>query len=264
MSEQPDASAAAGGQAAAARSGRSTGRVLLVVLGIVVVLGLLLVVADLIARNIAQQRVAAEIEQQLPDGVEGAVDVRIGGFSVIAQYLSGRMDEVALSAPELDVDGSPVAVDVVMHGVPVDLDQPVGRVAATLAIDEGSLNRLVEGEGIGELTLGDGTVGYEGSAQVLGLTVDYSATATAEAAGDRVLLTPVDVAVGALGGSLDVSGLVSRLLGDEPVEICTAKYLPEGVRLEGIRVEPGEATVHLGAEQLVLDESTFAAKGSCD
>jgi hypothetical protein len=264
MSEQQDASAAADGAAAPSRSGRRTGRILLVVLGVVVVLGLLVVVADLVARSIAQQRVADEIEQQLPDGVEGAVDVRIGGFSVIAQYLSGRMDEVSLSAPELDVNGSPVAVDVVMHGVPVDLDQPVGRVAATLTIDEASLNRLVEGGGVGELTLGDGTVGYEGSIQVLGLTVDYSATAEAEAAGDRVLLTPVDVTVGGLGGSLDVSGLVSKVLGDEPVEICTAKYLPDGVRVEGIRVEPGEATVHLGAEQLVLDESTLAAKGSCD
>lgn len=259
-----DAPGAASGMGDAARSGRRTGRVLLVLLAVVLVLGAIAVVADLVVRSVAQQRVAAEIEQKLPEGVEGAVDVRIGGFSVIAQYLSGRMDELELSAPELQVNGTPVDARVVMHGVPTDLAQPVGRVSASLTIDEDSLNRLVEGDGIGELALGDGTVGYDGSIDFLGLSVDYSATAEPEAAGDRVRLTPVDVSVGGLGGSFDVSGIVSKVLGGEPVELCTAQYLPEGVRLEGIRVTPGEATVHLGAEQLVLDESTLATKGSCD
>ncbi|HEY9324753.1 MAG TPA: LmeA family phospholipid-binding protein, partial [Agromyces sp.] len=69
-----------------------------VVLAVVVAL---VVVADIVARGIAEQRVAEEVEANLPDGVDGDVSVTIGGFSVIAQYLSGTMQHVELDAPEL-------------------------------------------------------------------------------------------------------------------------------------------------------------------
>lgn len=258
-----DASGRPGAAPSPSRSGRTTGRVLLVLLVVVLVLGAIAVVADIVVRQVAQQQIAASIEQELPEGVEGEVDVRIGGFSVIAQYLSGRMDEVELSAPELAVQGSPMAVRIVGRGVPTDLSKPVGHLDGTITIGQDSLNALVDAPEIGDVTLGDGTIGYEASASVLGLDVDYSATATAEAAGEQVLLTPVDVTVGALGGSIDVSELVTRLLGDEPVAVCVAEQLPEGLRVERIEVSPGVATVRFGAERFVLDEASLSTKGSC-
>lgn len=243
-------------------------RALVIVLVVVVVLGVAAVVADGIARGIAQQQVAAQIQQKLPERVQGDVDVRIGGFSVIAQYLSGRMDEVELSAPELEVRGAPVAVDVTLHGVPVDLAEPVGRLSARVTIGQEALNTLIAESGsaaaVGTVELGDGTVGYAGQAELLGLAVDYTASARPEAAGDEVLLTPVDVSVGALGGSIDVSGLVERLLGQEPIAVCVAQYLPDGLRAERIQVEPGTATAWLGAERFTLDGASLSATGSCD
>lgn len=259
-----DVSGGARPAAAPSRSGRTTGRVLLVLLVVAVVLGAIAVVADIVVRSVAQQQIAAAIERELPDGVDGEVDVRIGGFSVIAQYLTGRMDEVELSAPELAVQGSPMAVRIVGRGVPTDLSQPVGHLDGAITIGQDSLNALVDAPEIGDVALGDGTIGYEGTAEVLGLSVDYSATATAEAAGEQVLLTPVDVTVGALGGSVDVSELVTQLLGDEPVAVCTAEHLPEGLRIERIEVAPGTATVRFAAERFVLDEASLATKGGCD
>ncbi|MFK4730236.1 DUF2993 domain-containing protein [Agromyces mediolanus] len=243
-------------------------RALVIVLVVVVVLGVAAVVADGIARGIAQQQVAAKIQERLPESVQGDVDVRIGGFSVIAQYLSGRMDEVELTAPALEVRGAPVAVDLTLHGVPVDLEQPVGRLSAKVSIDEDALNTLIAESGaaapVGAVELGDGTVGYAGQAEVLGFTVDYTASARPEAAGDEVLLTPVDVTVGALGGSIDVSGIVERLLGEDPVAVCVAQYLPEGLRVERVDVAPGTATAWLGAERFVLDGASLSTTGSCD
>ena len=224
----------------------------------------LVVVADIVVRNVAEARFAEEIEANLPDGVEGDVGVTIGGFSVIAQYLSGSMDHVELSAPELVVDGTPIAVDVVGEGVPVDLAAPVEHLTATLEADEAAVNRLISVQGIeGDLAFGDGTVGYSGSTRFLGLRIEYSVTAEPTAAGDTVLLQPVGVEVGAGGGSFDVSDIVERLLGDDPIPVCVADRLPEGVEVQQITVEPSGATVVLEANGLRLDEASLATTGTC-
>ena len=208
------------------RRGRAA-RIWITVVAIVVAVVALVVVADVIVRNIAEARFAEEIEANLPDGVEGDVGVTIGGLSVIAQYLSGTMQHVELSAPELDVEGVPIAVDVVGEGVPVDLALPVEHLTATIEADAAAVNRLIDVQGIeGELAFGDGTVGYTDSVRFLGFPIEFTVTARPTAAGDTVLLEPVGVEVAAGGGSIDVSGIVDRLLGDDPIPVCVAEHLP--------------------------------------
>ncbi|MEV1130810.1 DUF2993 domain-containing protein [Agromyces sp. NPDC049794] len=250
--------------AAAARKRRSAGRVWGTLAVLVVVLAALLVVADIVVRNIAEARFGEQIRANLPEGVDGEVDVTIGGLSVIAQYLSGTMDRVELSAPALNVNGAPVAVDVVGEGVPVDLAAPVARIAGTITADDASLNRLVAVAGVeGGFTLGDGVVGYAGTLELLGLAVDYSVTARPTAAGDSVLLQPEGADVGAGGDAVDVSGLVDRLLGDDPLTVCVAEYLPDGVDVHDLVVTPGAVTVELRAQDLMLDEASLARTGTC-
>lgn len=250
--------------AGASRPRRRPGRVWAILAVLVVVLAALLVVADLVVRSIAEQRFGEQIRANLPEGVDGEVDVTIGGLSVIAQYLSGTMERVEFSAPELDVNGAPVAVDVVGEGVPVDLASPVARIAGTITADEASLNRLVAVAGVeGGFTLGDGVVGYAGTLELLGLAIDYSVTARPTAAGGSVLLLPEGVDVGAGGDAVDVSGLVDRLLGEDPLVICVAEYLPEGVDVHDLAVTPDAVTVELRAQELMLDEASLARTGTC-
>ena len=199
----------------------------------------LVVVADVIVRNIAEARFAEEIEANLPDGVEGDVGVTIGGLSVIAQYLSGTMQQVELSAPELDVEGVPIAVDVVGQGVPVDLALPVEHLTATIEADAAAVNDLIDVQGIeGELAFGDGTVGYTDSVRFLGFPIEFTVTARPTAAGDTVLLEPVGVDVAAGGGSIDVSGIVDRLLGDDPIPVCVAEHCRPASRCSSSRSSP--------------------------
>ncbi|KRE26122.1 DUF2993 domain-containing protein [Agromyces sp. Soil535] len=256
---------ATGGDRPRRRSlGRGT-RVWITIAAVVAALAALVVVADVIVRNIAEARFAEQIEANLPDGVEGDVQVTIGGLSVIAQYLSGTMQQVELSAPELTVEGVPISVDVVGEGVPVDLAAPVERMSATIEADAAAVNRLVSVQGVeGDLAFGDGTVGYTGSTRFLGLRIEYTVTARPTAAGDTVLLEPVGVEVAAGGGSIDVSGIVERLLGDDPVPVCVADHLPAGVEVQQLTVDPAGATVTLEASGLRLDEASLATTGSCD
>jgi hypothetical protein len=234
---------------------------LVVIFGVLVAL---VVIADIVVRNIAEQRVAEQLEQNLPEGVEGDVHVKLGGFSVIAQYLAGSMEQVELSAPELTVNGVPISVHVEAQDVPPGLDAPVGRATATIEASEAAVNSLIEVPGVqGDVVLGDGAVAYSDTVRFLGLPIEYTVTARPTAAGDTVLLEPTGVEVGAGGGAIDVSGLVDRLMGDDPIPVCVAEYLPEGVEVQQITVEPGSATVTLGATGISLDEQSLATRGSC-
>lgn len=248
-------------------SGQRSGaaRALTAIVVIVVALGALLVVADIVVRGIAQERFSEQIRSNLPEGVDGEVDVTIGGFSVIAQYLAGTMDRVELSAPELTVNGAPISVEVVGEGVPVDLASPVRSMSAVIEADQAAVNRLIAIPDVeGDVTLGEGVVGYADTIEVFGLRLGYSVTARPTAAGDTVLLQPESVQVDAAGGGIDVSGLADRVVGDDPIAVCVAQYLPSGVMVNGIDIAGGTATVRLEAQGIMLDEASLATTGSCD
>ena len=261
--EVPPADGAPAAAPARRRPSRAA-RVWIVIVAVLVVLVALVVVGDVVARGVAEERVAEEIQGNLPAGVEGDVDVSIAGFSVIAQYLSGTMEQVTLTAPQLSVAGTPIDATVVAQGVPVDLAAPVRELDAVINVDEAALNQFVEAAGVeGGLALGEGTVAYDGQLELLGFPVEYSVTARPIAAGTTVLLEPVGVEVGAGGGALDVSDIIERLLGDDPVEVCVADRLPEGMEVESIAVAPGTARIDLAAQGLTLDTASLQQTGTC-
>jgi hypothetical protein len=228
------------------------------------VIVVLLVVADIAVRAYAEQRAADEIEKSLPADVQGDVSVHIGGFSVIQQYLSGSFDRVELDAPHLTAKGVPVSANVVASGVPADLTKPVSSATGTFVISQKSLNALVEIPGAkGDITLGDGTVGYDGSIDLLGLPVGYTVTAKPEAAGDRVLLQPVDASLTTGSNNVDLTRLVKAITDRGPFPVCAAQYLPDGVQVSDIAVKKGEATVTFTASDFVLGEKFLNSKGRC-
>ncbi|MFE5672527.1 DUF2993 domain-containing protein [Agromyces sp. NPDC056523] len=245
------------------RTSAGTRALIVVVVLLVVVVGLLVVV-ETVGRGIAERNIAESIEQDLPEGVEGDVDVQIHGISALWQVLRGSMDEIVATAPELDVSGVTVDATVTAYGVPLAEGGSVERAEAVASIDEAAVDAIAESQGVpGGLELGDGTVAYSDEIAVLGIPIGFTITAEPEAAGDRVLLTPVGADVQAGGGSIDVSGLVDRLLGGDPLPICVADRLPEGVEVTGIEVSSDGVTVRAEASDLPLVEETLATTGSC-
>ena len=61
-------------------------------LAVLVVLVVLAIVIGIAGRAWAEDYIAGQVEQSLPEGVDGDVDVRLGGVFLLGQYLSGRMD----------------------------------------------------------------------------------------------------------------------------------------------------------------------------
>ena len=237
------------------------------VISIVLVAGLVVAffIVDSGLRALAEDRVKAEITANLPEGATGDVDVSIGGASVIAQYLAGSFDRVELDAPTFALDGVPAAVHVVASGVPVDRTKPVRVVTGTVDLGQESLNTLLAaGEtGDAELTLGRGEVSYSGTFPVFGFEIGYEATATPSTSADSLLFTPTGADRTSDAGSVDVSGVIPLILGQEPLSICIAQYLPDGVTLTGVDVTPDRARVKLESSTLMLTRQSLTTLGSC-
>ncbi|WP_156351852.1 MULTISPECIES: LmeA family phospholipid-binding protein [unclassified Agreia] len=237
-------------------------RGIVVLLATVVVLAVVVVVADIALRAYAEDRARAEISSSLPDTVDGKVDVEIGGFSFLQQYLSGTFDRVTLDAPALSVDGVPVTAHVEAEGVPTDLSKPVGAVSARLSLSEDAVNSVIQVPGAAALTLGDQSVGYDGSISVLGLTLEYLVTAGVSVTADSVVLTPETASLTAGSTVIDASSAVNAVL-DTSIPLCIADRLPQGVTLTSLTVVPGSATVALSAADFTLDETSLRSMGTC-
>lgn len=230
----------------------------------VVVIVVLLVIADSAVRAYTEQRVSDEIEKNLPSDITADVTTHIGGFSVLQQYLAGTFQRVELDAPKVVAKGAPLSANVVATGVPADFSKPIQDATGTLSISQESLNTLVQIPGAtGDITLGDGTIGYDGSISLLGLPVQYTVTATPEAAGDQVLLKPEKANLKTGAGNVNLDRLLQALTSQGPFPVCAAQYLPDGVQVADIQVTPGHATVRLTASDFVMDEKFLGSKGSC-
>ncbi|MBF4573810.1 DUF2993 domain-containing protein [Herbiconiux sp. VKM Ac-1786] len=233
-----------------------------VLLAVLVLLAVALVVADIAFRAYAQNEAASQIERQLPENVEGDVDVSIAGFSFLAQVAAGRLGEVTLDAPALTVSGIPIAAHVVATGVPTDLTQPVEDISATVSLEQSAVDAVVTLPGDAQLALGDGDVSYEGSVDVLGLSVGYRVTGQVSASGTDVVITPQNAELTQGGNSLDLGGLLQGVAGD-PITVCVASYLPQGVAVDSLDVAGGGATATLSARDFVVDDESLRTLGTC-
>ncbi|SMG35788.1 LmeA family phospholipid-binding protein [Agreia pratensis] len=247
------------GQSAAPRRRR---RGIVVVLTVVLLLAVVVVIADFGLRAYAEDRAKAEISSSLPDTVDGNIDVTIGGFSFLQQYLSGTLDQVTIDAPQLSVDGVPVEAHVVATAVPTDLSQPVGAISARLSLSEDAVNSVIQVPGAATLTLDNQAVGYDGSISVLGLRLQYLVTAGVSVTADSVVLTPETAKLTAGSTVVDASSALNAIL-DESIPLCVADRLPRGVELTSLSVTPGSATVALDASDFTIDETSLRTMGTC-
>ncbi|WP_411719658.1 DUF2993 domain-containing protein [Mycetocola sp.] len=240
-----------------------TALVILVVAVLVVVGGAFL--AEYITRGVAEDTVAAAVESNLPANVDGTVDVDIAGDWVLLQLFSGRLEEVTLSSDDVRFDGIPVEkMTVTASGVPIDLKAAVEDIDATVTLDEPALNELLTlPDNDAAISLGDDGVGYENSTTVFGVPIGYRVTASLSPDDTDVLVTPQGAEVTSSVGNLDLTSVVDRVVGSEPLRICLAEKLPAGVSISAIEVRDGVATLSLAASDFTLSGSSFRSTGEC-
>jgi len=142
----------------------------------------------------------------------------------------------------------------------------VRAVTGTIDLEEDALNDLLASGGnarYAQLALGSGEASYAGTFAVFGLEVGYRATATPSTSADSLLLTPTGAELTTGAGSVDVTAALPLILGQDPVAICVARFLPNGVDLAGVNVTPERARIKLESSTLMLTRQSLTTLGSC-
>jgi LmeA-like phospholipid-binding len=236
---------------------------LIVPFAVLVVLVVLVVVIGIAGRAWAEQYLEERVEQNLPEGVEGDVDVRLRGVFLLGQYLSGRMDDVRLTSENLTVQGIPVEARVRLQGAPIDLAQPVEHLTGSVRLDEAAVQAMLTAQGYpGTATIEDGGIRYTDSAELFGATVEYDITARPDLEGGRLDLVPTSAAIRSGDLDLDATGLLERV-APEGLSVCLAEYLPDSIVLESLRVGADAADVSFSGDGVVLTEEALARRGAC-
>ena len=235
--------------------------VVLVVL--VLVLAALVVVAEFVLRGVVDRIIADQVEQSLPEGATGEVTAHAEGI-VLPQLLAGTLDRVDITSDRLTVDGVPLAADVTARDVPVDGKGDVHDVDGHVTLAATSVKDLAKYSPLFErLRLVDDGVELSGSTAVLGYDISYAATGdvVAQQDGRGVTITPQSVRItnSALGLRVDSIPGVTGV----PVQVCTAQFLPEQLRVRSVDVTSAEATVRVTADSLPLTEQGLRTVGAC-
>lgn len=209
------------------------------VTSLVVVAGLL-AVADRVALTVAERAVGAQL--QTSAALQARPDVDISGFPFLTQALSGRYDDVHVTATGVATDGVRVqelSADLVALEVALSdalggtvTQAPVQRLTARALVSYADLSRRSGSRRLTVAREGSG-VAVTGSVEVLGRRFEATAVSTVRLDRGDIVIRAQRFRVGAE----PVDEAVTRALGDLLDLRVKVGRLPFDLQLDGLGVE---------------------------
>ena len=225
--------------------------------------------ADLAVRGTVEQLVAGQLAAAL-EADEADVEVAIGGVSVLAQGLTGSVDEVRLRVADIELGRLAGELEVTARTVPFDPAARTGRVSVRYAITGGELDALMPdfvGMRVSSVELRDETIAVAGEL-VSGGKWFLVELAPGVASGEvSFAVAAVRVAEGEYGSLDELSahrgyGALLRALREQS-RVCIADQLPEGFELTALTARDGTLVAELRAPHVRLGALSFDRLGSC-
>lgn len=237
-----------------------------VLLIVAVVLAVLAVAAELIARAVLPGIVRSIAIEQLDLPADQQLDVEAEGI-LLPQLISGSLDTLHLSTDSLTLEGITGAADVTATGVPLR-GGDLGGAAGTIRIDQEQFTSLLSGTDLPvesvEFDAPNATVA--GSFSVFGASVPLSLTFLPGALDGDLELTPVAASIGGLDIDLDDAASALGSLGEgltRTQQICIADRLPAGLTLTGVEIVDGAAVIDLDVDGAIVSDAALQDKGVC-
>lgn len=256
-----------GGDAAeAAPARRRRARWPWVLVGVLVVLALLVVAAEFIARAVLPGVVRGMVIDELDLPADQQLDVDADGI-LLPQLIGGSLDALHLSTDSVTLQGITGAVDATATGVPLrggDLRGATG----TIRIDESQFGTLLADTDLPleSVTLEAPNATVAGSVTVLGIPIPLSLTVLPGIADGDLELTPVGAAIGGLEVDADQVGSSLGSLGTRLTEtqrVCIADQLPAGITLTGLKIVGSEAVIDVDVDGAIATDESLLEKGTC-
>jgi hypothetical protein len=237
-----------------------------VLLIVVVVLGLLVVAAEFIARAVLPGVVRSLVIDELNLPADQQLDVEADGI-LLPQLIGGTLDSLHLSTDSVTLEGITGAADVTATGVPLR-GGDLGGASGTIRIDQTQFTAL-----LADTDLPVDTVAFDapnatvsGTVSVLGIDIPVALTVMPGAAEGDLELTPVELSVGGLVIDAGQVGSTLGSLGEnltQTQQICIADQLPAGLTLTGLEIVGSEAVIDIDVNGAIVTDETLLEKGVC-
>lgn len=246
---------------------------LLIALVAVIVIGVLAVVAEVVARGIVADRVEQQLRAAFALDAEQPVDVSVAGPVVLLQLAAGELTRIDASIPGVEAGSIRADVELVGEGVALDPAQPSDRVEATLSVAESDVTRALGAVGdtvVRDIELVDGEIRLVTGFDIFGIGVELVAGIVPTIDAGVVTLAPTSLELngsrvelddlrGQLGGVADP--LIEPLLAGG--QFCIAEALPVGLTEQSVDVRDRELVVVVGGTDVALGGPELATRGSC-
>ncbi|MGO4679958.1 LmeA family phospholipid-binding protein [Microbacterium sp. 2MCAF23] len=240
------------------------------VLGIVVILLAVLVVGgEFVARAVVAQQIRSQAIAALKLPADQQMDVAVGGI-VLPQLVAGRLDDVRISSKSVAIGPITSAVQVDATGVPIR-GGALGSARGTFRITADQLEKAITAAAgstpIESVTLDGEDVTATGSVKLFGATVPLALALTPGAAGGELTFTPTSATIGAI--TVDPDTVASSPFGAalKPLfttqKLCIADRLPAGVHLSGLHVDAGALVATFSADSAITTDPTLLENGTC-
>lgn len=198
-----------------------------------VVMGALVVAVDMVARNVAEDRMSERLSARLDDAED--VDVDLGGAFFIPQVLSGDFGSLVISADTIGRSGLPIDdLQVTLRGVRFSLDEVVDG-GGGVTVRGGSGRGFISEESL-EMVLAER--GFEGTVELAdGMTLSARGV---EATVEDIAIDPEDATLSLTAPPLE------PLVLDLPAPVRRIDYSGAKVVGDRLRVD------------FEVDEGTFS------
>lgn len=234
----------------------------IVLLVVVLFLGGGAVAADAVARNLVNAGAKQAIIEKFGSDPSGT-RVTTSGWSMLVQLVSGRLDEVTVTAPNATMTNLSGNVTAKLDGLPISASGTVKKAAIDVTIDQAQLLSYLASKGSSGTDTG--TVSLKGSAitlsdqvTLLAQKVTVTATLTPEVVGGKLGFKVGTIAVGSQKLGSFFSDYVQSKLDTE--QVCLASSLPKGLSVSSVTVTGGVLQIDTAGENVDLFSG---AKGSC-
>lgn len=241
-----------------------------VIVGIVVLLiAVLLVIADTMVRTVVRDTIASELDTALPIERGSDVAVEVGGFSMLAQLLAGRLERIEVTADAVDFGLISGAAEAVATGVPLDRSRPADSVTIDLFVAEEQLVNLADnlsGIPLDTISIEGDQILLETDVRVFGIPIPISIGIAPGAADGQLTFDPNSLSVSQATVTAEQLRRVLGPVADTVLQtrsFCIAEFLPEAFTLTSADIRRNELVVRLGADTVILSDEAIQQVGAC-
>ncbi|MFJ6654065.1 LmeA family phospholipid-binding protein [Microbacterium sp. NPDC091313] len=224
--------------------------------------------AEALARGAVQGGVRQLVVAQVDLPADQPVDVEVPGL-VIPQLLSGRLDAVDVSSPDVAVGPLTGDVAVRLTDVPIGADAAAGPGTAQVRLDADQLRVLlgtIDDFPADTVALAAPDVTISRALSVLGVSIPVGVSLQPGAADGRLVLTPSAFRIGDAQVSADdlrsrFGGVADAVLREW--NVCIAADIPAALTLTGASVVGDQVVADFAIDGAVVVDPALRANGAC-